>query len=749
MVRRANLGAGPVGLAMLAVVAASPSLAEDAARSIDLPPQGLGSALEALAAQTHTQVIYSADLVRNKAAGGLKGEFTAEEALRRLLRGSGLELRRTGEGSFAVAREPMAPAGEVDTVTVVATRTPYRAFDVPASVSTVTRERIQETQSPSMGAILQTLPGVTMEGTRLGAEMPTIRGYQGPDIILRVDDARRSLDATVGIYSPLFVDPNFVRQVDVVRGPSSANYGGGGLGGVLSVRTVDAEDILAPGRSVGGQAKVGRRTADGALSTNLMSAVRHDGFSALAGGTFKKYDAVRTGAGNENVQHGMQRNGLFKLGWSPDDDNRLTLSYMRFSDDGWGPTNPSSIAGASNGYQYQEKHQEDVVAAYQFRDGPWVDGKVSLYQTTLSYDNQRRQRSDAGCTGAFCTASDATFKVVTTGGNAQNSSRFEALALGHRLTYGVDGYQDNLGNTSAGGVANVNPNGTMLAIGGFLQDEVELGGGWSVIPTLRYDSYDAKAGGYQANSNSHLSPKISVKWQVLPELGLFASYGDAFRAPTLSELYMKSTGGFRNFSPNPTLKPENARVKEIGATLALDDLLLRNDGLWLKVNYFDEVVKNRIVQMNSGTAANPYQYQNVHQAQRRGAEAELTYRAGPWTARLGASTLQVNDMDSGVNLTSPPDKLTAGLAYAFDENLSARYDGRFVGSQDYDTTTTARRRAYAVHDIGVAYDRDWFRVDLGVGNLFDEAYVPYYSSNVQSYSYAEGRSVNMTLTTRF
>jgi hemoglobin/transferrin/lactoferrin receptor protein len=36
-----------------------------------------------------------------------------------------------------------------------------------------------------------------------------------------------------------------------------------------------------------------------------------------------------------------------------------------------------------------------------------------------------------------------------------------------------------------------------------------------------------------------------------------------------------------------------------------------------------------------------------------------------------------------------------------------------------------------------------------VTNLFDKAYVPYYSSNLQSYTYSEGRSVNMTLTARF
>lgn len=736
-----------LAVALAVAVPAGSAQAAEGRTVIELPAQNLAASLESVAASFHSQLLYSADLVKGLSGAALKGEFTAEEALARLLQGSGLEARPAGGGNFTIARVPQA-AAVMDTVTVVATRTPNRSFDVPASVSTVTREQIRDSQTPSMGRILQTLPGVTMEGTRLGAEMPTIRGYQGPDIILRVDDARRSLDTTVGIYSPFYVDPNFVRQVDVVRGPSSAAYGGGGLGGVLSVRTIDAEDILAAGQSLGGQAKAGYRTADGERSTNLISALRHDGFSALAGATYKKYYSDRNGAGGENAQNGIQRNGLFKLGWEADEDNKVTLSYMRFSDDGWGPTNPSSYAGASNGYQYQEKHQEDIVAAYQFKSGSLLDGKISLYQTTLSYDNQKRQNSDPPC-ASFCTAADATRKVVTRGGNAQNTSSFGTLDIGHRLTYGVDGYQDLLSNTNSGGVATVNPDGKMLALGGFLQDEIDLGGGWSVIPTLRYDSYEASASGYAANSNSHLSPKGTVKWQITPQVGLFAGYGNAFRAPTLTELYMQNSSGFARFTSNPTLKPQNSWTKEVGATLALDNLLADKDRLRVKVTYFDEVAKNRIVQMNAGTAANPYQYQNVFQSQRRGAEAEATYRVGDWTANLGASTIQVNDMDSGANLTSPPDKLTFGLAYAFDDYLSARYGGRFVASQDYDGTTTARRRAYSVHDIGVAYDRDWYRADLGVTNLLDKAYVPYYSSNLQSYTYSEGRSVNMTLTARF
>ena len=732
-----------------ALVTTAPAWAAEDRASVELPAQSLAASLEALAGSFHNQLLYSADLVKGLNGAALKGEFTAEEALGKLLQGSGLEAKPAGNGAFTIQKAPHAQVTVLDTITVTATRTPNRAFDVPASVSTVTRDQIESSQAKDMGAVVNNLPGVTMEASRLAGAIPTIRGYQGPDIILRVDDARHSLDSNVGVYTPMLVDPNFIRQVDVVRGPSSATYGGGGLGGVMSVRTIDADDILDPGKSIGGQAKTERRTVDGTLMTNLISAARYSGFSALAGGTFKEYTGERTGTGGENVQHCMQRNGLFKLGWAPDEDNKLTVSYMRFSDDGWGPTNPQSAPNAQNGYQYQQKHQDDLVAGYQFKNGPWLDGKISVFSTELKYDDQKRQNSDAPFTTSA--AANSTWDVLTQGYNAQNSMSFDALALGHRLTYGMDGYRDSLTSTSAGGVNSVTPDGHMLAMGGFVQDEVALPYGWSLIPTFRYDNYNANAsdGGYGENSNDQLSPKLAVKWQVLPQLGLFTSYGKAFRAPTLSELYMNSTGGFRSFKANPTLLPESSVNWEIGGTLSFDDLLMDKDALRLKVNTYVESVKNSIVQKNAGTAADPYQYQNISKAHRRGTEAELSYRFGDWSTSLGASMVRVSDAVTGESLFAPPDKLVAGLSYCFDEYLSARYNGRFLASQDYDSTAARRRAGYAVHDIGVAYDRDWYRVDVSATNLFDKAYVIYYSSNTQSYSYSEGRSVNMTLTARF
>ncbi|HWG28931.1 MAG TPA: TonB-dependent receptor plug domain-containing protein, partial [Steroidobacteraceae bacterium] len=59
----------------------------------NIPAQALGSALEELAKQRDIQVIYRSEVVFDRKTEGAVGEFTPDEALRKLLTGTGLSYR--------------------------------------------------------------------------------------------------------------------------------------------------------------------------------------------------------------------------------------------------------------------------------------------------------------------------------------------------------------------------------------------------------------------------------------------------------------------------------------------------------------------------------------------------------------------------------------------------------------------------------------------------------------------------------
>ncbi|RMH94902.1 TonB-dependent hemoglobin/transferrin/lactoferrin family receptor [Lysobacter pythonis] len=643
----------------------------------------------------------------------------------------------------------------LDTITVTATRSPNSSFGVPASVSTVNRGQLDDAQASTVSTVLRTLPNVNYGGgPRPAAQSPAIRGLQGPRIIISVDGARRNNDG--GVNTLLLIDPDFIKQVDVVRGPMSAAYGSGGLGGVMAFETIGAKDFLSPDQTFGGRVKAGYRSANEASSTNLSAAMRAGRFDFLASATYRDFGDIRTGAGGEHARYpndGNLKSGLFKAGFSPSERNRFEMSYQRFADKLVGPTNP----GGNLLFPFSQKlkrNQEQYTGSWTFRDAdlPLLDGKLTVYQTRFKLNGESRSVPRQPSTSMM---------TQTVGAGLQNSSRFETGSwASHRLTYGLDFYRDTNENTSAGQANTVLPNGRMRAVGLFVQDEVSILDRWTLIGALRRDDYRLTSPGQNASSHDRVSPKFTLKYQPWEFLAVYGSYGEAFRAPSVTEMFgsLNTNRALFNFRPNPALRPEASKTKEVGAMLSFDEVLGAGDQLRIKASYFTEDVEDMIEQKTVGryTREAPFvgtglifQRLNVAKGQRRGGELEVAYVRNDLALGLGYSRLRSKNAQTGAHLYAPPDKLALGTRYRLDGHWSLHYLGQFVRAQDYDSTLLRRRSGYATHDVGVGYEHRRYRVDVGVTNLFDKEYATYQQSMANTFSYEEGRSVNVTLGTRF
>jgi hypothetical protein len=106
--RRFNALAGAVGAIGLAV--SLPAAAEieqgGTIASFDLPPQPLADALYAFSTATEVQVLVDARLIKGIWSRPVRGVLGREEALRRLLAGTGLEARYTTPTMFTLAVIP-------------------------------------------------------------------------------------------------------------------------------------------------------------------------------------------------------------------------------------------------------------------------------------------------------------------------------------------------------------------------------------------------------------------------------------------------------------------------------------------------------------------------------------------------------------------------------------------------------------------------------------------------------------------
>ena len=98
---RVAVVATAISLCVVGISAASD--AEAAIRKpINIPAQGLGSALQALAKDRGFQVVYLTDAVDPLRTQGAVGEFTPEEALKKLLHGTGLTYRYLDEKTVTI-----------------------------------------------------------------------------------------------------------------------------------------------------------------------------------------------------------------------------------------------------------------------------------------------------------------------------------------------------------------------------------------------------------------------------------------------------------------------------------------------------------------------------------------------------------------------------------------------------------------------------------------------------------------------
>jgi iron complex outermembrane receptor protein len=90
----------------MALVGSAVAADDAASYAFDMADQTLTQALKTYAQTTNQEIIYSEDLVTGRSAPALKGAYTADAALRELLKGTGLMAERSPSGALMIKRPP-------------------------------------------------------------------------------------------------------------------------------------------------------------------------------------------------------------------------------------------------------------------------------------------------------------------------------------------------------------------------------------------------------------------------------------------------------------------------------------------------------------------------------------------------------------------------------------------------------------------------------------------------------------------
>ncbi|MCR9257227.1 MAG: TonB-dependent receptor [Alphaproteobacteria bacterium] len=643
----------------------------------------------------------------------------------------------------------------LEAISVTATLNPIRAFEYPGMVSVIGREEITQRQASTPDDILQYVPGVEFTGgPRRTGEVPSIRGFSGPDVVVLFDGARQNFGSAHD--GRFFIDPGLLREVEVLRGPASSLYGSGGTGGVIAFRTVRAEDLLAPDETVGVEVAAGYQTVNDEPAGTLTAFGRpSDGMDLIASVTRRTSGEIELGDGNtlDNVDDDIL-SAFAKATVELRDFHSLELSYIRFANDAREPNNGQDPEGDNIVDKEIRSDTGRVLYSYENPDDALFDTDLLVYFSKQEADEQRLDDNGTGPAGELLRRD-----VDTVGLRLDNRSRWDISdSVSAVFTYGGEAYRDKQDGGDSTGERDGVPDAESDFLAGFAQAEINIAepfgvvpGDLLLIPGVRVDSFTTESDlATNDIEETQLSPRFGVSYLPNDWLLLFANYAQAFRAPTFNETFLTGVHfqipigpGITNFFvPNPDLRPQTTETYEFGAGLSFKDIVEPGDRLEVKGSYFiiegEDFIDLQVVQPSPFVDCNPFipgncngtsTSTNVADASLDGAEIEAFYDNARFRVGVGFSTIDGENEATGEPLgVLTPDEVTLSAAVKVPE-VDVVAGWRALIASEFDNTNDPDefRDAYDVHNFYVTWAPSQpalkgLRIDLGIDNAFDEAY---------------------------
>ncbi len=560
-------------------------------------------------------------------------------------------------------------AEDVDEMVVVGTRTERPAFETPMSVDSVDRDDIQVQQPLSFQEVFELVPGVEIQGgARRIAEEPSIRGFSDTQVILRIDGARRNFD--LAHRGRFLIDPDFVSRIEVLRGAASTIYGSGALGGAIDVQTVDALDLLRPGETFGVRLKGAYQTNGAEPFVSAAAFGKHDNIDVLGQFLFRDITEDLEDGNNDPILDTQDRilNGIFKGGLQIDPDQRVELFVDVFQSDGNNPTNATSVSTPSTVVD-RDTRAVDARLSYSYapKDNDWIDIGVTGFYTDIAVTEDR-----------FIDARLDESDFSSWGVDLKNTaSVFNANGVGVTLTVGGEIFEDEQSGTRDGVPRTQFPDATRFFAAAYAQAEIDLLDGMiDIIPGLRFDHFEIDSETGAGNrTEEEVSPRVSVGVEPVEGVYLWGSWAQAFRAPSLTELFVDGTHFtadlapgqivINDFVPNPDLLPENSTSFEAGARFRQQDLIFDGDRFDVSGGYFrakvDDFIDQQVIFISGaptfippfGPLVFPGETRNENvDALIKGFEGEATYTTERLTLSVSGHLVDGENQDTGIGLAS-------------------------------------------------------------------------------------------------
>lgn len=655
-------------------------------------------------------------------------------------------------------------------VVISASRDEQDADSLPMTVDVIDAKQMEEEQIGDIRELAAKLPNVTvprsparftLAGSPTGRDQNSgfnIRGLEGNRVLMLVDGVRlpRSYTFSANAFGRDYLDLGLVQRVEILRGAVPALYGSDGMGGLVNFITVQPDDLLKDGKTIGGRVSASYDGSDNGkrVGATLAGRASQEWSWLLSAGIGRSSALENMGSNNSvgalrttpNPETDKSHSLLGKLVYTPS-----AVQKHVFVLEGVDKRADYDLLSARSATVTDSKSNTSMKRWRATWQGQWQQLDTALadelklmasYQSTSSREFVTETRTPP----LAYRERDVTYDEDALQLHAQAGKTLRwSNGLSGKFSYGVDYLRGKVVNEQNGITPPAGesfplkrfPDTTETSTALFAQAELHYGA-FSLTPGLRAEHYSIKpkqqgfGGTVVSNSDSAVSPKLGAMFQMNDAWSVYGNYAAGFRAPNAGQVnaFFENPLAFYRSIPNPDLKAEKSNTFELGLRGRVN--ALRLDAAVFTGRYKDFIQDQVLVSGNYGDRNNPATFQsvNLNRVHIRGFELKADYDWGKFAGgdwRTNAAYGYTKGTDKSTDLpvdTISPQQLVLGVRYD-RSNVGVQFSAsHWAGKKAGDAAANAWLSPSAtVLDLSAQWRiRPGTRLNVGVYNLTDKKY---------------------------
>ena len=732
---------------------------------------------------------------------------TFAETTNSIIKNKNKEISSIFEKPVYIADNPISYVG-FDTlkITVTGTRTERAIKDVPGAVTSYDYDEINSQGAIDWRGLFKYDASISSQdfsrsdGSRTYATGDkgniNIRGVEGNRVLTLIDGIPipRFSYGRNGTYASSrlnYIDFNNLGNVEVLKGSGSSLYGSDAMGGVVSLRGLNPDDLLDENENSTFEISSPYNSQNSSYQPSLKYAFKDNdlaGIFSISKGSYSELNRNTDSKYINDVDGDIDSYYVKLIKTFGNTAYNLTFENLNKDATSLGSSYYKTEESLDSQKDIRESNRTRISLGFNYKSDE--DKFIDEFSGQL-YSNVMENKSDYE-TVASGTKSNTKVDLdqEMIGGNLQAINKFKTKDTNQKLTYGFEINHNDASRTRDSfedgvldGSYKANPDSDISKIGFYIQDEIKFDK-WEFIAGLRYDqnNIDAYADDkwYASGSSflsdressvgkpiskdySNWSPSISAIRNVNNNLNFYGKYSRGFRAPSWEDLNSSriflSPGFSYTTVGNPNLKEETSDNYEIGlkgrsrnSDFGVATFLNQYNNFLDKSNSTGNVVFYQVTDPFNILKATPglgkmaieYQTRNIFDVKIYGIETDYKYHFSERNKGLsftasaslvkGENETDNEDLDS----VNPFTAITT-FDYLFPNNkFSASLTNTYVGtptpSKSYKASSETNNfipDSFITTDLTFNYTpSERFSANLGVYNLFDTTY--YLWSDIRS-----------------